>query len=86
MMSNAGTTVAGVPARLLGDHDRRGSTSRLPYPFGDEQELVVGAIDSNWIAPLGPQVEAFESELASVVGVARALATSTGTAAIASCP
>ncbi len=51
-----------------------------PYLSGTEKELVSSAIDSNWIAPLGPQVEAFEAELASEVGVARALATSTGTA------
>ena len=53
-----------------------------PFLSGNEKELVVEAIDSNWIAPLGPQVEAFESELASEVGVSRALVTSTGTAAL----
>jgi len=53
-----------------------------PYVSGNEKELVAEAIDSNWIAPLGPQVEAFESELVSEVGVSRALVTSTGTAAL----
>lgn len=53
-----------------------------PYLSGTEQQLVSAAIDSNWIAPLGPQVEAFEADLASEVGVTRALATSTGTAAL----
>ena len=78
----SGTTVAGVPARMT----RRPMTERIylspPFLSGNEQELVAEAIDSNWIAPLGPHVEAFEAELASEVGVARALATSTGTAAL----
>ena len=53
-----------------------------PFVSGTEKELVNAAIDSNWIAPLGPQVELFELELADQVGVSRALTTSTGTAAI----
>ncbi|MCL1599304.1 MAG: DegT/DnrJ/EryC1/StrS aminotransferase family protein, partial [Actinomycetia bacterium] len=53
-----------------------------PFVSGNEKQLVDEAIDSNWIAPLGPHVEAFEVELAETVGVDRALATSTGTAAL----
>src|SRR4029453_15974138 len=37
---------------------------------------------SNWIAPLGPQVDAFERELAAVAGVEHAVALSSGTAAL----
>ena len=40
------------------------------------------AVDSNWVAPLGPQVDAFEQELAEQVGVPNALALSSGTAAL----
>lgn len=40
------------------------------------------AFESNWIAPLGPQVDAFEEEVASYIGVKGALAVSSGTAAI----
>jgi dTDP-4-amino-4,6-dideoxygalactose transaminase len=40
------------------------------------------ALDSGWIAPLGPQVEAFEKEFAEVVGAPYALALSSGTAAL----
>ena len=40
------------------------------------------AIDSNWVAPLGPHVDAFEQELAELVGVPHALALSSGTAAL----
>jgi dTDP-4-amino-4,6-dideoxygalactose transaminase len=47
-----------------------------------ELELVKDAFASNWIAPLGPHVDAFEQEFASYLGVAHAAALSSGTAAI----
>jgi pyridoxal phosphate-dependent aminotransferase EpsN len=47
-----------------------------------EQQFVAEAFASNWIAPLGPQVDAFEQELADYVGIKGALALSSGTAAI----
>ena len=53
-----------------------------PHLSGREQELVGEAIASNWIAPLGPQVDAFERELAAVTGVDHAVALSSGTAAL----
>lgn len=40
------------------------------------------AFDTNWIAPLGPNVDAFEKEIAEKVGVKEAVAVSSGTAAI----
>ena len=40
------------------------------------------AFESNWIAPLGPNVDAFEKEIAFKVGVNGAVALSSGTAAI----
>ncbi len=53
-----------------------------PHLTGRELELVKDAIDSNWIAPLGPHVDAFEAELAALAGVEHALALSSGTAAL----
>jgi len=53
-----------------------------PHQSGNELELVADAIASNWIAPLGPHVDAFERELAERVGVGHALALSSGTAAL----
>jgi dTDP-4-amino-4,6-dideoxygalactose transaminase len=53
-----------------------------PHLGGGELELVEDAFRSNWIAPLGPHVDAFERELAAVAGVAHAAATSSGTAAL----
>lgn len=48
----------------------------------DELALLKDAFSSNWIAPLGPHVDAFEKEFAEVVGVPHAVALSSGTAAI----
>ncbi|MEH7464332.1 aminotransferase class I/II-fold pyridoxal phosphate-dependent enzyme [Bacillus thuringiensis] len=53
-----------------------------PHMSGNEQKYIQDAFDTNWIAPLGPNVDAFEKELASVVGVKGAAAVSSGTAAI----
>jgi len=47
-----------------------------------ERELLLDAFDSNWIAPLGPHVDAFEREFASCVGLGHAAALSSGTAAL----
>jgi pyridoxal phosphate-dependent aminotransferase EpsN len=53
-----------------------------PHLSGAELDLVRGAIESNWIAPLGPHVDAFEKELASTTGAHGVLALSSGTAAL----
>lgn len=53
-----------------------------PHMSGNEQKYIQDAFDTNWIAPLGPNVDAFEKELASLVGVRGAAAVSSGTAAI----
>jgi len=47
-----------------------------------ERGLLLEAFDSNWIAPTGPHVDAFEREFAGRVGVAAAVALSSGTAAL----
>jgi pyridoxal phosphate-dependent aminotransferase EpsN len=48
----------------------------------DERQLLLDAFDSNWIAPLGPHVEAFEREFSAAVGVPHACALSSGTAGL----
>jgi pyridoxal phosphate-dependent aminotransferase EpsN len=53
-----------------------------PHLGSEEQQLVSGAIASNWVAPAGPDVDAFERELAAVVGSPDAAAVSSGTAAL----
>ena len=49
---------------------------------GYELEFIKEAFDTNWIAPLGPNVNSFEQELAAKVGAKHAAALSAGTAAI----
>ena len=49
---------------------------------GYEQEFVKEAFDTNWIAPLGPNVTGFENEIASKVGIGYAAALVSGTSAI----
>jgi len=53
-----------------------------PHMSGEELELLQDAFASNWIAPLGPHVDAFEREFADTVGVGHAAALSSGTAAL----
>jgi dTDP-4-amino-4,6-dideoxygalactose transaminase len=53
-----------------------------PHLSGHELEYLQEAVESNWIAPLGPQVDALEQELAGAIGVPNALALSSGTAAL----
>ena len=49
---------------------------------GYEEEYVKEAFDTNWIAPLGENVNKFEEELSNYVGIGHAAALSSGTAAI----
>ena len=49
---------------------------------GNEQKYLDEAFEQNWIAPLGPNVNAFEKTLADYCGVEDAAALSSGTAAI----
>lgn len=49
---------------------------------GYEQMYIKEAFDTNWVAPLGPNVTGFENELADKVGSKAASATTTGTAAL----
>ena len=53
-----------------------------PHLNGEEIDFIKDAIDSNWIAPLGPHVDAFECEVADYVGVKQAAALSSGTAGL----
>ncbi len=53
-----------------------------PHLTGHERTFVQDVFASNWIAPLGPHVDAFEREFAAAVGSPHAVALSSGTAAI----
>ncbi len=53
-----------------------------PHMGSSEMEYVEEAFRTNWIAPLGPNVDAFEKEIAALAGVGHAAAVSSGTAAL----
>lgn len=54
-----------------------------PPDIGEaERRYVREAFETNWIAPLGPNVDAFEREFCEVVGAEHAAAVSSGTAAL----
>ena len=53
-----------------------------PHMSGREQPFIQEAFDTNWIAPLGPNVDAFEREFCEITGAGHALALSSGTAAL----
>lgn len=53
-----------------------------PTMHGEEQKFIKEAFDTNWVAPLGPNVNAFEKEMSEYTGAAHASALSAGTAAI----
>ena len=49
---------------------------------GEELCFVREAFESNYVAPMGPQVDAFEQEFAEKIGIQQAVAVSSGTAAM----
>ncbi|PZG37788.1 pyridoxal phosphate-dependent aminotransferase [Listeria ivanovii] len=54
----------------------------VPHMSGNEQIYIQKAFNTNWIAPLGPNVDQFEAGLATYTGSEAVLATSSGTSAI----
>ena len=53
-----------------------------PDMGGEELSFIQEAFKSNYIAPLGPMVDAFEQDFSDKVGIFHALAVSSGTAAM----
>lgn len=53
-----------------------------PHIDNQERHFVQEAFDTNWIAPVGPHVDTFESEFADAIGGKNAVAVSSGTAAL----
>lgn len=71
------------PIRLI--HRRELSSNILlssPHIGEHEQQYVQEAFETNWVAPLGPNVDSFEREVAEYIGIKSAVALSSGTAAI----
>ena len=53
-----------------------------PTMHGEEQRYIQEAFDTNWVSPLGPNVDAFEQEIADYVGASASAVLSSGTAAL----
>ncbi len=53
-----------------------------PHMSGKEINYIQRALETNWVAPIGPNVDGFEREIAAKVGAKGAIAVSSGTAAI----
>ena len=53
-----------------------------PHMCGREQKYISEAFDTNWIAPLGPNVDGFESDLQKYLNIDNVAVLSSGTAAI----
>lgn len=62
--------------------DRKKIYLASPTMHGEEQKFVQEAFDTNWVAPLGPNVNEFEKEMAAYAGTGHAAALSAGTAAL----
>lgn len=72
--------------RVLRVLDRREIDQQIllstPHMGDAEMGFIQEAFETNWIAPLGPNVDAFEREIAALVGSEHAAALSSGTAAL----
>ena len=70
----------------LGLHVRKNVDTRIllstPHLTGEEQEYVKQAFDTNWVTPLGPNVDAFEREISDYIGGSHVAAVNAGTSAI----
>ncbi len=53
-----------------------------PHMSGDEQKYIKEAFDANWVAPLGPNLDGFEKQLADYLPAGHVAVLSSGTAAI----
>lgn len=81
-MADNEKTIVDTPSKNKQVHERILLASPHMSDEGYEQEYINEAFDTNWIAPLGPNVTGFEEELAEMVGIGHATALSSGTAAI----
>ncbi len=72
--------------RLIDVFERKALSKRIflspPHLGTLEREFVEEAFSSNWIAPIGPNVDAFEREICELIGIQAAAALSSGTAAL----
>lgn len=73
---------SGRPVQVLRERDIKRILLSPPHIGELELDYVRDAFDTNWIAPVGPNVDGFESEMAQFLGISHAAAVSSGTAAL----
>lgn len=78
--------VINLEGQPIGLHLRKKLDTRIllsiPHMGGEEQEYINQAFDTNWLAPLGPNVDAFEREISKYIGGSNVAVVNTGTSAI----
>lgn len=67
---------------MTGKNNKKKVWLSSPHMGGDEIEFIKEAFETNWVSPLGPNVDGFEKDLEDYTGVRYAAALSSGTAAI----
>jgi len=87
MSTNNDTLAPSLDASSISSSGNRTNTeSRIylspPHMTGQEQKYIAEAFATNWVAPVGPNIDGFERELADAVDVQYAVAMSTGSAAL----
>lgn len=72
--------------RPIGLHTKKSIDNKIllsvPHMTGEEQEFIFQAFETNWISPVGPNIDAFENELSQIIGGSQVVALNTGTSAI----
>jgi dTDP-4-amino-4,6-dideoxygalactose transaminase len=76
------TSTISAPTQSVGNTTAKRIYLSPPHMGEDELQLVQEVFASNWIAPLGSQVDAFEAEVAACAGRKHGAALSSGTAAL----
>lgn len=75
-----------VQSGMQDNHQKQTEKKRIflasPTMNGHEMDYINEVFETNWVAPLGKNVDEFEKELAAYVGVSHAAALSAGTAAL----
>jgi dTDP-4-amino-4,6-dideoxygalactose transaminase len=81
------TTYASLPESLVpSNQNQQTEKSKIwlssPHMSGNEQKYINEAFESNWVAPLGKNIDEFENQVSQYTGTKYAAAVTTGTAAL----
>ena len=77
---DAGTSVVPFPVPVKETGDRIFLSA--PHMTGNEQKYISEAFESNWIAPMGANVNQFEAEMAAYCGAKHAIGCASGSDAL----